>query len=275
MQAYRKPIPRQEDGGIARAAPLLPEDDERVPGSRDDRELPDRDREEDSADGEGVEDRDQRPRPEDHARHVALRVTHLPAGRAHELEAERRVEQGRKIRERCRSTSGRRLDSENSLAGGRPAKSAESPRTPRARKISALTTAPRFGSHFETSSRTIPTSDRQPGQHDRDPGLLPGRVGLQEDLPEGPGEDQVDRRGPGRVVDPVHPGGHGAPLRAERLADPDVDAALPRPGRAELGRDQAVGDEEDRHRDGPPGEPRSTPSRPRRPGCRSSGWRRR
>ncbi len=52
---------------------------------------------------------------------------------------------------------GTRLDSENSLAGGRPPKSAESPRTPRARKMRALTTAPRFGSHLETSSRTIPT----------------------------------------------------------------------------------------------------------------------
>src|SRR5262245_24354772 len=51
---------------------------------------------------------------------------------------------------------GTALASENSLAGDRPRRKTDSPSRPSVRKMSALTRAPRLGTHLEISRRTTP-----------------------------------------------------------------------------------------------------------------------
>jgi hypothetical protein len=111
---------------------------------------------------------------------------------------------------------GANWETDSELAGRCPWKSADRPSTPSAKKMSALTIAPRFGTHLETSRRTIPTPTVNQVRTIAIEASCQGDFVFRNIWPKVPAKIVVNRRDPGRVVDPVQPGGgRGCPHRTE------------------------------------------------------------
>ncbi len=149
---------------------LLSQDLESVPGAGNDAKALERDREEDSEGAEAVEQRHQRARKDDRARHVALRVLHLVARGAHQLEAENVEDQDRQISDRTVPPWNERLGMQ--VVRGLFSKSERGEaETSESEKDRRLHERSQIRNPLRDLEANHSNHDRKPGQDEGDPGL--------------------------------------------------------------------------------------------------------